>query len=258
MRNRNQHSQTGRRAFLTLSGSAALALVAGTATAKGDSTASTEDVVAQTAGDTGVHDQAIRLEPIGRYESGLFDEGGAEIVDYHAPTQRLFVINANLGGVDVLDVADPSNPTKVDALDVAGELSGVSTANSVSVADETVAVAIESETAQDPGQLGFYDPSTLDLLGTATVGALPDKVTLTPDGQTALVANEGEPSEDYTVDPRGSVSIVDISAGADAATVRTAEFTKYDGWKTNCVTVASGSSVRARAHHRTSNLSTSP
>lgn len=226
--NQNQSSHTGRRAFLSLSGSAALALVASTATAKGDSTASTRDMIAQTGDETGAQN-GIQLEPIGRYESGLFDEGGAEIVDYHAPTQRLFVINANLGGVDVLDVADPSNPTKVDALDVAGELSGVSTANSVSVSEETVAVAIEAETAQDPGQLGFYDPSTLDLLGTATVGALPDKVTLTPDGRTALVANEGEPSEDYTVDPRGSVSIVDISAGADAATVRTAEFTKYDG-----------------------------
>lgn len=228
MRDRNQSVRTGRRTFLSLSGSVALALGAGTAAARSDA-AATGDAVAQTAGNTAAQPGPIRLEPIGRYESGLFDEGGAEIVDYHAPTQRLFVVNANLGGVDVLDVSDPSNPTKIDALDVAGQLSGVSTANSVSVADETVAVAIEAETAQDPGQIGFYDPATLTLLGTATVGALPDKVTFTPDGQTALVANEGEPSGDYTVDPRGSVSIVDISAGADAATVRTAGFTQFDG-----------------------------
>ena len=169
------------------------------------------------------------LESIGRYESGLFDEGGAEIVDHHPPTQRLFVINADLGGVDVLDVADPTDPTKVGELDVAGELDGVSKANSVSVGTGVVAAALEAEVPQDPGEVGFYDPETLELLGSVTVGALPDKVTITPDERYALVANEGEPSEDYSVDPEGSVSVIDISDGAGSATVSTAGFTRFDG-----------------------------
>jgi DNA-binding beta-propeller fold protein YncE len=234
VRDSQQDSWFGRRAFLGLSGSTALALLAAPAAAASDATTTDGLALAQTDSEAIPQNGLVHLESIGRYESGLFDEGGAEIVDYHPPTQRLFVINADLGGVDVLDVSDPTAPSKVAALDVAGELAGVSSANSVSVATGTVAVAIEAENAQEPGQVGFYDPASLELLGTATVGALPDKVTFTPDGQKALVANEGEPNDDYTVDPQGSVSIVDISAGADAATVRT------------------------RAPHRTSNRSTSP
>ncbi|WP_233517260.1 choice-of-anchor I family protein [Haloferax sp. Atlit-19N] len=223
MERSQQTSDIGRRAVLGLTGGTVLGLLAGTAVAGHDQAASGSD----SGGLSGT--ETITLEQIGRYESGLFDEGGAEIIAYHAPTQRLFVINADLGGVDVLDVSEPTTPEKVGAIDAASELDGVSSANSVATSADVVAVALEAEIAQDPGQVGLYDPATLERLGTAPVGPLPDKVTFTPDGTRVLVANEGEPTDNYAYDPRGSVSIVDLSDGAAAPTVSTADFTAFDG-----------------------------
>ena len=50
------------------------------------------------------------------------------------------------------------------------------------------------------------------------VGALPDMLTFTPDGDYLLVANEGEPSGYGAghVDPEGSVSIIRDAARATA------------------------------------------
>lgn len=219
-----------RRTVLGLTGGTVLGLLAGTAGASESgvmSGASGADASSAFDGS-----QTVKLEQIGRYEGqNLFDEGGAEIVAYHAPTERLFVINANIGGVEVLDVADPSDPTPEEnsPIDAVGSLDTVGSANSVATSEELVAVALEATVAQDPGLVGFYDPETLEFLGTAPVGPLPDKVTFTPDGERVLVANEGEPTENYAYDPQGSVSIVDLSEGVDDATVDTAGFRRFNG-----------------------------
>jgi hypothetical protein len=53
-------------------------------------------------------------------------------------------------------------------------------------------------------------------------------LTFTSDGTRVIVACEGEPSDDYSVDPEGSVAIVDLSAGVASATVSLATFTAFD------------------------------
>ncbi len=50
-------------------------------------------------------------------------------------------------------------------------------------------------------------------------------VNFTPNGQYLLVANEGEPNADYTVDPNGSVSIINLHA----RTISTVDFTQFNG-----------------------------
>jgi DNA-binding beta-propeller fold protein YncE len=55
-------------------------------------------------------------------------------------------------------------------------------------------------------------------------GALPDMLTFTPDGRTLLVANEGEPNDLYSVDPEGSVTVIDFDRGPGNPRVRTARF----------------------------------
>ena len=75
----------------------------------------------------------------------------------------------------------------------------------------------------------FFDTDG-NYLNRVVVGALPDMVTFSPDGRWVLVANEGEPNDDYTVDPEGSVSIIDMRHGVVGVDleVRTADFRKYE------------------------------
>ncbi|MFB6242899.1 MAG: choice-of-anchor I family protein, partial [Halobaculum sp.] len=164
------------------------------------------------------------LQHLGRYSTGVYDEGAAEIPAYHPGTQRLFVVNGNADGIDVLDVSDPTAPSKQQTLSVGG-----GGPNNVSVHDGLLAAAVEGEATADPGQVAFFDAETLDSLGTVTVGVLPDMVAFTDDGNYVLTANEGEPTDDYSTDPKGSVSIVDISGGVSNASVSTAGFEKYVG-----------------------------
>ena len=38
-------------------------------------------------------------------------------------------------------------------------------------------------------------------------------ITFTPDGTKVLTANEGQPNNDYTIDPEGTISIINVSGG---------------------------------------------
>jgi DNA-binding beta-propeller fold protein YncE len=173
---------------------------------------------------------AIQLKPIGTYKTGVFDESAAEIVSYDAATQRLFVVNAQSATIDVLDVSglkrDGSvNPSLAFSID-ATALGGI--ANSVDVHNGIVAVAVENNDKQAPGNVAFFDTNG-NFLNSVTVGALPDMLTFTPDGTKVLVANEGEPNDDYTNDPVGSVSVIDLSGGVANAIVQTAGFEAFTG-----------------------------
>ena len=91
------------------------------------------------------------------------------------------------------------------------------------------------------------------------MGALPDMVTFTPDGKHALVANEGEPNDAYTVDPEGSVSIVHVAQAAEdvrQSDVRTAGFGQFTASRRSIR--RSASTAPARPSPRISSRSTSP
>lgn len=175
----------------------------------------------------------ISLELAGTYSqpdpAGAFDASAAEIAAYDAASQRLFVTNADAGTIDILDISDVSKPMRVGQINVTdnesfnGFIGGG--ANSVAVNNGLVAAAVEADTKTDPGAVALFDTqgSFLKLLA---VGALPDMLTFTPDGRRIIVANEGEP--DDGIDPEGSISVIDLGWGVDAAAVATADFNAFD------------------------------
>ena len=122
-----------------------------------------------------------------------------------------------------MDLSSPAAPARVGTIDLRrlGHH-----ANSVAVHNGLVAVAIESDPKTTPGVVAFFEASGA-LLSHVRVGAQPDMLTFTPDGRRVLVANEGEASDDYSVDPEGSVSVIDLrngAAGLSQADVHTAGF----------------------------------
>ena len=167
---------------------------------------------------------SIRLTLAGTWESNIFDNGAAEIVAHDPASQKLFVTNSDTNSITVLDISSPENISKTREID----LSPYGAApNSVAVKNSIVAVAVEADNKQAPGQVVFFSNNG-DFLKTVTVGSLPDMVTFTPDGRKVLVANEGEPDDDYLIDPEGSISIIDISRGIAMATVHTAGFSNFN------------------------------
>ncbi|WTW99307.1 choice-of-anchor I family protein [Streptomycetaceae bacterium NBC_01309] len=176
--------------------------------------------------------RTIELSALGTHYSDIFEEGAAEIVAHDPRAQRLYVVNAAAAKVQVLNIAKPSAPVLVNTLDPAAALGDPgAVANSVAVRrDGVVAVAVEAGVKTAPGHIVFYDRKGR-LLKTLAVGALPDMAAFSDDGDTLLVANEGEPDDDFTVDPEGSVSIVDTGKSIeklDARHVRTADFRAWD------------------------------
>jgi len=139
----------------------------------------------------------------------LGTEGAAEISAYDPSTKKLFVVNntENNNRIDVVDLSIPSSPSLITTISI-GRFGGL--VNTVSVSDGKLAAGIEAADKVDPGKVVVFNTSTHDVIKEITVGSLPDMVTFTPDGLYILSANEGEPNLDYSIDPPGTVSIIDI------------------------------------------------
>ncbi|CAM3603595.1 hypothetical protein VA7868_03489 [Vibrio aerogenes CECT 7868] len=182
-----------------------------------------------TSGSSALSGQKVSLHKLGRYQTRIFDESAAEIAAYSPKTQSLYVVDGGENSIDVIDISDPASPVKRAELQAGALGSGI---QSVDVAHGLVAVAVENKDSQhfnrqNNGLVAFFDVVTNQPLGQVTVGSLPDMVKFTKDGQKLLVANEGEPCLDYLCDPKGSVSVIDLSRGVNHARTMTLGFDDF-------------------------------
>ena len=195
------------------------------------------------------------MQLIARYASNDFGISAAEIADYHEASKQIFVVNAQSGRVDILDASLLSSVTPVTAeqalvldnmmkigeVDVIEDLdlTGLGGINSLSLYQDLLAVAVEREDEhgnlkQGKGLVAFYrltEEGSLVFLHGVEVGYLPDNVVFTPNGTQLLVANEGEPNDDYTVDPVGSISVIDIFGNTPATQAIHIHFTDFNQGK---------------------------
>ncbi|MBT1708421.1 choice-of-anchor I family protein [Fulvivirgaceae bacterium PWU5] len=144
-------------------------------------------------------------------------ETAAEISAYDPATKKLFVVNAVSSAIDIIDMTDPSAPKRQGtSLDIAAFGAGV---NSVAVKNGLLAAAIEADPKTNPGKVVVWSTADMTVKASPTVGALPDMVVFSADGNYILSANEGEPDEAYEIDPVGSISIIDVKNSYTATTL---------------------------------------
>lgn len=135
----------------------------------------------------------------------------SEIVDYAnvAGTHYMY----SIGGDNKLRITNITAPGEIAATaPIVVDLSAYGDAvQSVTATDEMVAVAMAPEDkAGSKGSVAFFD-SVGNYQRSVEVGYLPDMVTFNESGSQVVVANEGEPSDDYQTDPGGSVGIIDTA-----------------------------------------------
>ncbi len=168
----------------------------------------------------------LQLNHIASFSNGAAGTNSAEIVAHDPASQRLFIANSVGSRIDIINFSNPAAATLITSVPVAS----YGNINSVAVKNGIVAAAIENATAELPGKVVFFDINGA-FISEVQVGAMPDMILFNHAGTMVFTANEGQPNAAYTVDPEGSVSIIDISGGVSSITqaaVSTAGFGAYN------------------------------
>lgn len=168
--------------------------------------------------------QSLPFAKLHTYKTGPFNTQSTGSIAYDRTTDRLYSTNNNTNSIDIISYANFSKPYKIGSIDLTPYISSI---NSVAVHFGIVAVTGAAAGAQFDGKLIFFD-SDGKFEAQFGVGPKPTMVAFTPGGNKVLVANEGEPSDDYSSDPWGSVSILDVSNGFGFISQADVKFVYFD------------------------------
>lgn len=193
-------------------------------------------------------DTQLNVSLIGRAQLNTESpEGAAEIVAYQKSSQKVYAINSSgdKAVVEILTtknidasvlikdsegVVNNTNMPIFHTIDLSANTNGDANSIAISDSDDLLAVAMAANTGE-LGKIAFYDISNdvPDFIKNVTVGYLPDMVAFSPNGEKVVVANEGEPVGDYSVDPEGSISIIDIVSGTPKDIATSIDFKTFNG-----------------------------
>ena len=205
-----------------------------------------------TAGNNGENgtnaNSALNINLIGRAVlNAQSPEGAAEIIAYQASKKWIYAINSsgdeavvNIIPADTFDtvalvkdnegIVNATNLASAITLSLNENTPGDANSIAIDANNKLLAVAMAATNVGEAGQIAFYDISgdTPVFIKNVTVGALPDMVAFSHDGAKVVVANEGEPNGDYSIDPEGTISIIDITNGTIADTALSINFQDYN------------------------------
>ena len=176
---------------------------------------------------TPVANNELKLNLLTSFSNGAEGSNSAEIVAFDPTTDKLYIANSIGAKMDIVNFSNPSAPVLLNSV----SMTPYGNLNSLTVHNGVVAVAVENTNPQLNGKIVFFDQNGT-YISDVTVGAMPDMITFNNDYTKVLVACEGEPKSDYSVDPEGSVGIVDVAGGyatLSAANVTMVNFQSFNG-----------------------------
>lgn len=135
----------------------------------------------------------------------------AEISAFMPNKNMLFVVGDERV-IEIVDLKNPIRPQKIGKQKIKYK------ASSVSVNKNLVAVSMLHDDEYKNGyvQIFSYDKK-LESIATVEVCSQPDMLTFTPDGFNLLVACEGSPNDDFSIDPEGGVAILSVNKNSPDA-----------------------------------------
>ncbi|MCC5813345.1 MAG: choice-of-anchor I family protein [Leptospira sp.] len=156
---------------------------------------------------------SIELKYLGSYRNNHFQRsslGSAATKTAYSPgRKRMFVADANRNRLQIISIADPKNPLDIETRGL-GRYGDSPT--SVDAKNGFVAVSVVQEVPQRSGRVAIFDELGVRITDFA-VGSFPVDVKFSPDGCKLVIANKGEANNNYTWDPEGSITVVDLSQG---------------------------------------------
>eukprot|EP01096_Ripella_sp_DP13-Kostka_P011614 TRINITY_DN472_c0_g1_i1.p1 TRINITY_DN472_c0_g1~~TRINITY_DN472_c0_g1_i1.p1 ORF type:complete len:593 (-),score=296.55 TRINITY_DN472_c0_g1_i1:64-1842(-) len=148
--------------------------------------------------------------------SRKFNNDALASIAYDASTQQVYAANAGNNSLDVFDLRDPVHPGFVTSLSLAAygqRPTAVATANGV------LAVTVVADVSTLNGRVVIFDSKLLTVKQSVEVGPYPADVAFTFSNSKILVANSGRANEDYSQDPDGSISVVQLTLNGETVPI---------------------------------------
>lgn len=168
--------------------------------------------------------KSVTLNFLGRFTTGQFDVGASGPLAWYGGTKHLFVTNKHSNRIDVLSLTTPASPVQIASIDASadaanalvramGKVTAVATYDDPDTSKDRdrIAVTVLGEGIADNGAVVVYKAADRSLVTVLATGVGPGSVAFSQDGRFIVTADEGEPAPDYSIDPEGSISVVDLT-----------------------------------------------